>query len=104
VTVLAHVAHPVGELGLEAKVAGGVQFGARLLVLLVALPDGRFQHLHLILLPPVQKVSISIHYFLINFIYQMVLKCIQIVMSLQKVYVDIFALLSNHFAHTMELK
>jgi len=60
VTVLAHVAHPVGELGLEAEVAGGVQLGARLLVLLVALADGLLQHLHLVLLPPVQKVTISI--------------------------------------------
>lgn len=59
-TVLAHVAHPVGELGLEAEVTGGVQFGARLLVLLVALPDGLLQHLHLVLLPPVQKVAINI--------------------------------------------
>ena len=38
---MAGVSQSVGELGLEAELAGGVQLGAGLPLLLASLPDGR---------------------------------------------------------------
>lgn len=39
-TIVTNVAHPVGELGLEAYVACGVKFHSRLFLLFVAGSDG----------------------------------------------------------------
>lgn len=55
VAVVADMSDAVRELGLEADVARRIQFNAGFFLLLVAGAYGILQHLHLILLPPVQK-------------------------------------------------
>lgn len=50
--VVADVPDAVGELGLEADLAGGLQLGAQLALLGAPLADGRLQQLHFVLLLP----------------------------------------------------